>query len=102
MYVDIRSRPVTPFHPRGGSAPSSAAIVIFSGRTPILTCAPERNGARSDGRVTAVPPDSTTVVCPSRCSLISPSSRFEAPKNPATNSVSGDSYTASGGPSCSM
>jgi hypothetical protein len=71
--------------------------VIFSGRTPTRTFEMP-GGTLSVFVVTEPPVASVIVVWPLFVPATSPSSMFDAPRNPATNSVVGDSYTASGGP----
>ena len=75
--------------------------MIFSGRTPTFTAGPARR-ARSESATSRSPPVVWIVVRPFDGPVISPASRFDAPRNPATNIVCGLSYTSSGPPICSI
>jgi hypothetical protein len=90
MYVAIRSSPETQFVPAGGS-PSSAWMLIFSGRTPTLTRVSMSDGTIEAGMEMSWPVLRRTVATSLWFRTSSPSSRLEAPRNPATNSVAGDS-----------
>ena len=95
--------PIVPsiaFQPSATGA-SSGAILIFSGRTPIWI-RPAFVPTRSAGTRRTAPWASRTVASPPPAATTWQESRFDAPRNPATNSVAGRSYTSSGRPTCSI
>jgi hypothetical protein len=99
--VASRTVPTIALSPLAVEAGVPAAIRIFSGRTPslILSCVPSIEPA---GTRTFSPETSSMVLKDPYGGPNVPSRRLYAPRNPATNSVAGRSYTSSGGPTCSI